>query len=71
MPDKIECFLEVGEIMKEFLLMFHVLSINTLKLTICSAVLLCDLKPACSSSRICSTWFTSLLRITHTRLIVL
>ena len=25
----------------------------------------CDLKPACSSSKICSAWFTSLLRITH------
>ena len=61
----IERSLEVDETMKELILMFQVLSINSLKFNICSVVLLCDIKPACSSSKIYSAWFTSLLRITH------
>ena len=58
MPDTIECFLEVDDIMKELPLMFQVLLF--LMLNFCSVVLLCDLKHACSSSKICSSWFTSL-----------
>ena len=40
-------------------------STNSLKLNICSEVLISDLKPVHSSSKTCSVWFASLLRITR------
>ena len=45
--------------------MFQVLFYQSLKLNICSVVLPCDSKLACSSSKICSAWFTGPLRSTR------
>ena len=50
MPDTIEGFLEVDEIMKE-LLVPSVFLPTALKLNICSVGLLCDPKHACSSDK--------------------
>ena len=55
MPDTIKRFPEVIEVMEEALLVFfRYFSTNSLELNICSVVLLRGLKPACSSSKICS-----------------
>ena len=66
MPGTIECFIEVIETTKDLLRVFQIFFHQQLEVEyICSVVLIFDLKPACSSSKICSAWFTSLLRITH------
>ena len=55
MPDTIERFLEVGEIMK---VTSDDRSAFPPTAFCCPVVLLCDLKPVSSSSKICSAWFT-------------
>ena len=62
MPDTTERFLEVDEIVKALLLMFQVLLHQQSSGEYLIIVLLYDLKPASSSSKISSAWFTSLNR---------
>ena len=62
MGHTIKRFLEVHETIKELLLVFQMPFRRMW--SICSVLLLCDMTPACSSSKILTVWFTVLLRLT-------
>ena len=63
MPNTIESFLEVYTNMVHWLIMLQILSEITLRLKICSLVLLPLRKPACSSDKNSSVKCYSLRRI--------
>ena len=68
MPDTIKrkFVTEVDQITIELVLMFQVLFHQQPQVEyMFSGIILCALKPACSSYNICSAWFTSPLRITR------
>ena len=61
----VHAFLKSMKLSKSPLWCSNFFSTNTVRLNICSVVLLYDLQPAVSSSKIRSAWLTSLLRITR------
>ena len=64
MPYSVEGFFEINEEKVQILLMLEVLSHTSLRLKICSMVLLPALNLACSSAIISSAWGLSLFKMT-------